>query len=224
MNVPASDINTNPPGVAARRAASWAIVFSGAFITCLGALHLLKADVDPSWHFISEYELGAYGWLMQLAFALLAASCVAFAAALASQVRTLFGWIGIASLILSAIGMLMAAVFVTEPSNAMRIATTQHGRLHELGASLDGVPFAALLINWSLARNRGWEPSRRTLFWTAPLPLLGLLIFFGSLSRQLPPVGTLIGPGNLVGWPNRVLILAHCAWIIPVALRLRTRS
>jgi Protein of unknown function (DUF998) len=220
MSIPAPDIDCGQPGVSARRAASIAIATSAAFVTCLFALHLIKADVDPSWHFISEYELGAYGWMMQLAFALLAFSCITFAIALMSQVRTVVGWLGIASLILSAIGMLMAAVFVTEPSNAMRVATTEHGRLHELGASLDGVPFAALLINWSLARNRRWSLSRRLLLATAGLPLLGLACFMVAVATQVPPKGAMIGPGDDVGWPNRILILSHCAWIIPVARRL----
>lgn len=35
------------------------------FLLLLATLHLLKADLDPSWHFISEYEIGRHGWLMQ---------------------------------------------------------------------------------------------------------------------------------------------------------------
>ncbi len=54
---------------------------SAAFLALLAALHLLRPELDPSWRFISEYELGAHGWLMRLAFLSLALSrgalCVA---------------------------------------------------------------------------------------------------------------------------------------------------
>jgi Protein of unknown function (DUF998) len=40
-------------------------------------LHVLKPEMDPSWHMISEYALGRHGWIMRLAFISLAISCVA---------------------------------------------------------------------------------------------------------------------------------------------------
>jgi hypothetical protein len=221
--IPHANVTTAPPGEASRRLALLSIVTSGAFVALLATLHVVKSDVDPSWHFISEYELGAWGWLMQAAFLLLATSCATLALSLASQIRTVFGWIGILSLGASAVGMVIAGIFVTEAPNAARVALTEHGRLHELGASLDGLPLAALWINWSLARNVNWAAARRTLLVTAPLPLLGLVAFFAALATQVPPPGTMMGPANHVGWPNRIMILAHCAWIIPVAMELRRR-
>jgi hypothetical protein len=38
------------------------------FLVLLAALHLFKPELDPSWHVISEYAIGRYGWLMVLAF------------------------------------------------------------------------------------------------------------------------------------------------------------
>jgi len=47
--------------------AAWvAFASTGAFVVLLLLLHLVRSDLDPSWHFISEYEIGKYGWLMQL--------------------------------------------------------------------------------------------------------------------------------------------------------------
>ncbi len=53
--------------------------FAGAvtFLVLLAALHLIKPELDPSWHMVSEYEIGRYGWVMMLAFLSLALSCVA---------------------------------------------------------------------------------------------------------------------------------------------------
>jgi hypothetical protein len=191
----------------ARNAALLSLVASAAFILCLGALHVLRPDLDPSWRFISEYEIGDYGWVMRLAFFALALSCASLGVALVSQVPTIAGYLGLALLVLSAIGMIVAAIFA--PGGA--------GGLHEVGAMLDSLPLAALLMSWSLSPNGAWSPVRRTLAWTAGIPLLGLVIFLLSLAVMLPRNGGQPGPEVLAGWPNRIMILAQCAWLIPVA-------
>src|SRR5205814_6215814 len=80
----------------AARLAFWA---GALFIACLAAMHLLAPELDPSWHFISEYEIGPYGWIMQLAFLALAASCVSLAIAVVPQVRTVGGYLGLVMLL-----------------------------------------------------------------------------------------------------------------------------
>jgi hypothetical protein len=202
-----STIATKPIAEFSRNAAWFSFGASAAFMLCLGALHVLKLDLDPSWHFISEYEIGAYGWLMRLAFFALAFSCASLCVAIISQVRTVGGYLGLALLVLSAVGMAIAGTF----------APGRIKGLHELGAMLDSVPFAALLINWSLSRNAAWAPIRRLLGWTAGIPLFGLVIFIISMAVLLPRHGGQPGPDVLVGWPNRIMILAHCAWLMPVA-------
>lgn len=188
-------------------AARLAFAASAAFVLLLAALHVLKPDLDPSWRFISEYELGDYGWVMRAAFFCLALSCFSLGVALFSQVRSIAGYLGLALLLLSAAGMTIAGIYVPDRVN----------KLHEVGAMLDNVPFAALLINWSLSRNAAWSPARRMLLWTAGLPLLGLVVFVVSMIIMLPRNGGQPGPDVLVGWPNRLMILAHCAWLMPVA-------
>jgi hypothetical protein len=191
----------------ARNAALLSFAASAAFILCLGALHVLRTDLDPSWRFISEYEIGDYGWVMRLAFFALALSCVSLCVAIVSQIRTIAGYLGLALLVLSAIGMIVAGIF----------APGRVSGLHEVGAMLDSVPFAALLMSWSLSRNGAWLPVWRTLAWTAGIPLLGLVIFLLSLAVMLRRNGGQPGPEVLAGWPNRIMILAHCAWLMPVA-------
>lgn len=189
-----------------RTAARLCFAASAAFILLLVALHFVKPELDPSWRFISEYELGEYGWLMRLAFFCLALSCVSLCVAIVSQVRRV-GYLGLALLLLAAFGMALAGAFAPDPNN----------KLHEVGAMLDHLPFAALLINYSLYRNAAWSASRRMLRWTAGLPLLGLVVFVGSMAIMLPRHGGRPGPEVLVGWPNRIMILAHCAWLMPLA-------
>jgi hypothetical protein len=34
----------------------------------MSALIFVRPDIDPSWHTISEYAIGPWGWVMSLAF------------------------------------------------------------------------------------------------------------------------------------------------------------
>lgn len=197
----------------ARLALSTAVLF----LILLAALHAIKPELDPSWRFISEYAIGDYGWIMRLAFVSLALSCASLAIALWPQTNGIAGKIGLLLLLISAVGMAMAGIFTTDPITPSRNAMTTSGRLHELGVTLDLTPFAALLISWSLIRrNPAWSSARRALLWTAGLPLLGLIMFIGSVSLMLPSGGE-FGPEVLVGWPNRFLMVTYCVWLITVA-------
>src|SRR5215213_558078 len=141
------------------------------FLVLLAALHLIKPELDPSWRMISEYEIGRYGWVMVLAFLSLAFSCISLFVALRSQVRTVGGKIGLALLLVSALGMTIGAIFTSDPVPASQDELTTHGNLHGLAALLGipSFPIAAALISWSLARNQAWSPARRPLLWTVGL-------------------------------------------------------
>lgn len=190
-------------------AAKVCMASSGLFLALLVTLHVLRPDLDPSWRFISEYELGAYGWMMRLAFFVLAVSCIGLAVAVWPFAQRASGWFGMFLLLVSSVGMILAGIFAPSTDN----------KLHELGAMLDNVPFAALFINWSLSRQSDWKLSKGLLLSTAGLPLAGLVIFMGSLAVMLPANGGQPGPTVLAGWPNRLFILAHLAWLVPMAWR-----
>ena len=201
--------------------------FAGAamFVVLLAVLHLIKPELDPSWHFVSEYAIGDNGWMMVLAFLSLALSYVALFMALRRQVRTLAGSIGLALLLISAVGLTMGGVFVTDPMSVNHDARTASGKLHSVGGTIGIVmPFAAALISWSLSRNRAWALAREPLLWSAGLAVLGFLLSVVSLGVLLSQSDGSFGPDVLVGWPNRLEILAYTAWPMVVAwcaLRLR---
>ena len=200
-------------------AARLSFAAAATFLGLLAALHLLKPELDPSWRMVSEYEIGRYGWVMALAFLSLAFSCVALVVAVRSQVHTIGGRIGLALLLVSALGMTIAAVFTADPIRASRSELTTHGNLHGLGALL-GIPrfpVAATLISWSLARDQGWSAARRSLLWMAALTWIGLLVFVSSVAVMLPRGNGGFGPDVLIGWPNRLLVLAYSAWLMVVA-------
>ncbi len=212
--------NTTAKPVAAisQTAARLSFAAAATFLVLLAALHFIKPELDPSWRVISEYAIGDYGWIMVLAFLSLAVSCVSLFVAIRSQTRTIGGKIGLAFLLVAA-GLIIAAIFTTDPITASQDELTTHGNLHGLGAALGtGFPIASTLIGWSLARNQAWFPAKRSLLWAAGLSWIGFLVFALSMVVMFPEDGT-FGPDVLIGWPNRFMMVAYSAWLMVVAWR-----
>ena len=189
------------------------------FLILLVALHFIEPQIDPSWHMISEYEIGNYGWVMQLAFLCLALSSVSLIVAIRSQVATVGGLIGLGLLMLSAAGVTLAALCVTDPMDTPRGEMTLHGNLHGLGFILGGPgqTIAAVLISVGLRRNQAWSSARRTLLWTAQLPWITLVVMAATIAVLLPQNAGKFGPSVLVGLPNRLYVVAGCVWLMTVA-------
>lgn len=204
-----STFNTPLPTTSARNAALVSIAGTGTFLVILVVLHVVRPDLDPSWRFISEYELGPYGWLMHIAFISLAVGTASVALAVLSQARGIAGYLGIALLLISATGMTLTGI----------VAPESDSRLHDIGAMLDLVPFAALLLEWSLSRNERWASTRVSPWTVALLPTLGLLVFMVSIAILLPRNGGRPGPSVFVGWQNRFMIVAQCIWLFYSARR-----
>jgi hypothetical protein len=198
-----------------------ALVSLGAaitFVVLLAALHFIKPELDPSWHFISEYAIGDYGWIMVLAFLSLALGYVTLFLAIRSQIRTIVGRIGLALLLVSALGLTIAAIFTTDPITASKDAVTTEGSLHNLGGTLGiAMPFAAALIGWRLTRNPAWSSAKRPLLWATGLALVAFLVSFVSVGVMVSQSSGEFGPDVLVGWPNRIEIVAYSAWLMVVA-------
>ena len=78
------------------------------------------------------------------------------------------------------------------------------------------LPFAALLINFSLARhNEAWRSARRVLLWTAGLPLFGFLSFAVYSAIFVFPLGAgAYGPGVNIGWPPRFAFFTYMLWVV----------
>jgi hypothetical protein len=191
---------------------------AATFVVLLAALHVIKPELDPSWHFISEYAIGDYGWMMVVAFLSLALSCVSLFVAISSQLRTIVGRFGPALLLVSALGLTIAAIFTTDPITVSKDAVTTEGVLHNLGETLGiAMPFAAALITWRLARNPAWSSAKRALLWATGLALVAFVASFVSLGVVVSQSSGKFGPDVLVGWPNRFEILAYSVWVIVVA-------
>jgi len=165
-------VKAKPVTAISRKAALLAFAGAVTFAVLLAALHVIKQELDPSWHFISEYAIGDYGWMMVLAFISLALGYVGLFVAIRSQLRTITGRIGLALLLVSALGLAIAAIFTTDPVTVSEDAVTTEGTLHNLGGTLGiAMPFAAALVGWNLARNPAWSSAKRPLLWASGLVL-----------------------------------------------------
>src|ERR687895_655628 len=177
------------------------LAFAGAFTfaVLLVAQHFIKPELDPSWHFISEYAIGRYGWVMVLAFLSLAISYVSLFVAIRSQLRTIGGRIGLALLLVSALGLAIAAVFTTDPITVSKDAATTEGKVHNLGGTLGlAMPFAAALVGWKLIRNPAWSSAKRPLLWATGLSLASFVVSFVSVGFMVSQSGGEFGPDVLV--------------------------
>jgi hypothetical protein len=221
-------VKVEPVTAISRSAALLALAWAATFAVLLAALHFLKPGLDPSWHFISEYAIGRHGWVMVLAFLSLALGYVGLFVAIRSQLRTIVGKIGLVLLLVSALGLVIAAVFTTDPISVSEKAVTTEGTLHNLGGTLGiTMPFAAALIGWKLAPNPAWSSAKRPLLWATCLALVAFMVSFVSLGVMVSQSGGEFGPDVLVGWPNRFEVLAYSAWLMVVAwqaLRLSRRN
>jgi hypothetical protein len=91
-----------------------------------------------------------------------------------------------------------------------------------------------MLISVSLIRTQPWLASRRALLWTANLTWVSVVLMAATFAIMIATylsaggdmtakVVTALPPGvlGLVGWTNRLLIVAYCAWVITVAWQAR---
>lgn len=207
-----------PVTTISRTVALLSFASAATFVVLLAALHVIKPGLDPSWHFISEYAIGRHGWIMVLAFLSLALSYVSLFVAIRSQLRTIVGRIGLALLLASAAGLTIATIFTTDSITVSKDAVTTEGSLHNLGGTLGlAMPFAAALVGWKLIRNPAWSLAKRPLLWATGLALVAFLVSFVSVGVMVSQSGGTFGPDVLVGWPNRIEIVAYSVWLMVAA-------
>lgn len=199
-----------------------AILGSLAVLVCLAALHGVSPEFDPSWRVVSEYANGQYGWLLSLMFVCWAISTWALAVALKPSIQTRMATIGWIILIVAGFGELLAAIF--------DVNHTLHGLSGILG--ILGLPIAAMLLGLSLSRQAEWSRMRLLVLVTSNLTWLSVALMalaFLQMFSQLSAIGyDMTAPATptsslpdgvhvWVGWANRFLIVAYCAWAVVMA-------
>jgi Protein of unknown function (DUF998) len=186
------------------RIALWSAVAS---VVTLAALHGLSPEFDPSLRMVSEYVLGEHSWAIALMFITWALGDLALVVAFIPLSRSLGSTIGLLLLTLAGVGALCGAIF-GQPTDP------RHGLAFALGVPT--LPLAALLLNGTLRRNPQLAPWYTRLRWVAHLPWLSLVLMVVVVGIGLSNGGQ-FGQDVLVGWPNRLLVVAYNGWVGVVA-------
>ena len=119
-------------------------------ITCVTILHIVRTDLSPLSHRLSEYADGPYGWMMTAVFITLGCSVMALGIALWAEKRRNKGaWIILALALLAAVGTILSGVFRTGASD---ISEAIHSRASAI--AVVAVVALALACSVSLARRR----------------------------------------------------------------------
>jgi hypothetical protein len=190
-------------------AARLSLAASIATLVFLAALHLLSPEFDPSRRMVSEYALGNYGWILSLMFLTWALSCIALFFAAKPGVGMIGGRIGLGLLLLSALGMIMAAMF--------DVSHNLHGLAAMIG--IPNLPIAAVLISVGLGRTSSLTLARPLLVGTAILTLVSLILMMVAIFTGFSQSREAL-PGAWFGWANRFLIVAYTFWLMAAAWRI----
>ena len=198
-------------------AARAAIGSTALALLALALVHLLKRELDPSRTMISRYALGPYGWVMALCFAGWAAASVLLFIALAPRASSSLDRAGQILLLAASVGLAMAARFPMDPVGTPRRDMSFSGKMHGV-AFLVGVPalvLAASSLSLSVARHGSHA--------AIPQLLLTAVIWLSLIA--MVAIGAMVGPDHepspqvpwLLGWVNRLLMVAYSLWLIVVA-------
>ncbi len=219
-----------PPPATAERVLPFAIaaqLTAAAALLALLLLHLLSPELDPSWHMISEYAYGRAGPLLTVLFLCWAASCGCAAASLVPLLKGGWAKVALALLALSGAGALMGAMF--------DVRHDLHGVAFALGVPT--LPLAALMVSMRLSRR---APEARTPLlvsahatWISLALQVGTMALFisalvraGAFHPETKQVLTSLPEGvpAVVGYANRVLVVAYLAWLFVVGGTVRRLS
>ena len=193
---------------------------AAGFLVLLAIVHALKPELDPAWRMGSEYAIGDYGWVMRIAFFLMALSCAALFSVLRSDVDTIGGRIALRLLLVAAAALVAGGIFVVDPITTKPEEMTAHGRIHSLAGAIFmfSLPIAGVLLSRSLGRHQAWRVAMRSIRWTAHFMWMSVAVTLVHTIAVLSS-GRAFGPGSWNGWLNRLVVLSYSAWLMTVSWR-----
>ncbi len=190
-----------------------AIITGIAYAAILLLLHLLEPEYSPTWRFISEYALGKFGFLMNSCFLLYSAALISLVIAIKSQIRNIIGYIGLGVLAIGATGIIICAIFNTDPITTDVAQISFNGKLHYTGASVEYTPVGFLLLAFSFRRSEAGRPVFRRLLITSGISILLAIAFMASM-----PSGYKFASGTYTGLIGRFLFVSTLGSILVIGL------
>lgn len=206
---------TSPTGTstASRLAAGVAFAGGAASLVVLSVLHVTRPDLSPGSHVVSEYAIG-YAPLGLSFFALQALGALGMAAALVGSASGLAVRIGVALLVLAAVGLALAVAFPMDPLTTPAGQETLSGTMHGVAAML-GIPTfiaATLVLGYALPKRETWRRLGGRLKGLGHLTWIALVLMIACMLLLITQGMTVMG--DLVGWANRLLVVAFALWLM----------
>jgi hypothetical protein len=187
-----------------RRLGAAGVTGAALFGAVCVAMHYVQPGLAPHEHFMSEYALGAGGWLMKTAFVALGTAVACLAVGLRRSVRHGRAVRWAARLLLAAaVGFAASGVFDTDPIEVLVTGgdPSWHSMLHDLAGFVAFLAtiVAALLLGRAFTHDESWRP-------LAPVALL-----FGVALLALLAV-MLASPVSAVGVAQRGFVVVLLLW------------
>jgi hypothetical protein len=165
-------------------AATISLVGVGTFMVGVLLLHLLKRDLNPAQHLISEYALGSFGWIQTMDFLAVGIGTIALALALRRAVKNL-GRIAPILIGLWGVAALLVAFVPTDGPGPI----TTRGQAHE---AISVVGFVLLISGMFVSAKKfrsdaAWSALRRpTIAWalTASATFF-LMMILGGIGQRI---------------------------------------
>ena len=195
---------------------STSVFFATTSIACftysvlaLLLLHVLRPDYAPAHHFISDYAVGRYGWVMTTWFLAMSCGCLMLLLGLVrSGPNLIAARIGTFLLGVASIGLVVSAIFPTD----VRLPETPSGEIHYVSflVNIGSLLVAIMLLSVSFGSQPRWRPYRRTALTLAGLVVLAAVLQFLTLRKGAP-----------YGLANRLAVTVLIAWLLATSIRLR---
>lgn len=199
----------DPSQFAARGAVGAAVVA----VLALVVLHFVQPELEVSRSMISQYAVGAQGWMMTLCFAAFAVASAALFITLLDSVRGPLAWLGLAALAAAMVGTAMGGAFPMDPTTTAPGAMSFAGRMHGV-AFMVGVPgeiLATLFLSLALRSNPAW--TGLPLLWITAFVWVSLAIMAWALMGFMKDTS---GP-TVMGYFNRLFMVGYAVWVAVAA-------
>ena len=173
----------------------------------VAALHVLRPDLDPTRRFVSDYAVGPYHGLMDLAFLACGLGVLALVFCLYYGVSPDGrSWLGLVLLTISGVCISIAACFHDAPQTSPAILLdTVHDSIVQVG--LLSQALAALAWSVRFRKDSRWRSVAGPALLLALLMVLGLPCF-------------VLTPARLLGLAERCVLGLNLLWLCGVLIRL----
>jgi len=221
MSLAASPTLTTP-AASSRMAAT--VAFAGGLVSLalVPALAIVRPDLVPGAHVMSEYAIG-YAPLGILFFASQSVGCLGLAIALAGVVDSRTMQLSLWLLLAAAFGLALAVFCPMDPLNTPAGQETMQGNLHGVSA-LIGIPSfiaATLVLASALKKKAVWRSSGPWLTVLAHATWISLVLMIACMVLLLAVHVAVMG--ELVGYANRLLVIAYALFLMVAAAPLLKR-